>query len=47
MLRDGAAGAAALFETLAQEAPDDPCVAFHLRRIQHGVTGVSVIMAEK
>lgn len=47
MLREGSPEAAALLESLAQEAPEDPCVAFLLRRLRQGVAGVVVVMAEK
>jgi adenylate cyclase len=47
MLKEGASGAGPLFEALAQEAPDDPCVAFHLGRIRRGITNVTVVMTEK
>jgi class 3 adenylate cyclase len=39
--------AARLFEALHREKPDDPCVAFHYRRIGAGETGTLIIMAEK
>jgi adenylate cyclase len=39
--------AAQLFEALHREKPDDPCVAFHYRRIGAGETGTLIIMAEK
>jgi len=39
--------AAELFETLHRENPDDPCVAFHYRRIVAGETGTLIIMTEK
>ena len=39
--------AAALFEALGAEAPDDPCVRFHLQRLRQGHTGVAVKMDEK
>jgi adenylate cyclase len=39
--------AAELFEALHREKPDDPCVAFHYRRIGAGETGTLIIMAEK
>ena len=47
MLKDGASDAKPLFEALAREAPDDPCVAFHLGRIRQGASGIAVIMTEK
>jgi adenylate cyclase len=47
MLRDGADGAAEMFETLAREAPNDPSLAFHLHRIREGVSGVTVVMTDK
>ena len=45
--KNGAPDAAALFEELAREAPTDPCVAFHLERIRHGIAGVEITMTEK
>ena len=36
-----------LFETLAGEAPDDPCVKLHLDRLRHGTRGAGVLMEEK
>ncbi len=47
MLQAHTPGAAPVFEDLAREAPDDPCVAFHLERMRRGVTGVTVVMTEK
>lgn len=47
MLKHNAAGAGPLFEALTREAPEDPCVAFHLGRIRQGARGVTVLMAEK
>ena len=47
MLQAQTPGAGPVFEGLAREAPDDPCVAFHLSRIRQGVTGVTVVMTEK
>ena len=46
-LKDGAPEAEVLFSELAKEAPDDPSIAFHMGRIHHGVTNVSVVMTEK
>jgi adenylate cyclase len=36
-----------LFERLAGEAPDDPCVKLHLERLRHGLRGAAVLMEEK
>jgi adenylate cyclase len=36
-----------LFEKLAGEAPDDPCVKLHLERLRHGSRGAAVLMEEK
>jgi adenylate cyclase len=47
MLKDGVRDARPLFEALAGEAPDDPCVAFHLGRLRQGVKGIAVVMTEK
>jgi class 3 adenylate cyclase len=47
MLKTGSEGVGALFEILARDAPNDPCVAFHLNRIRQGVVGVSVVMTDK
>ena len=46
-LEAGRPEAAALFEALHQEMPDDPCVGFHYRRLMAGETGTSIIMTEK
>jgi class 3 adenylate cyclase len=47
LLETGSAAATPLFEALAREAPDDPCVAFHLDRMRQGIRGVDVVMTEK
>ena len=39
--------AAALFEALADEAPNDPCVKLHRERLSKGAIGVAVMMDEK
>jgi class 3 adenylate cyclase len=39
--------AAELFEVLHREKPDDPCVAFHYRRIVVGETGTQIVMTGK
>ena len=39
--------AADLFEALHRENPDDPCAAFHYRRIAAGETGTVIVMTEK
>jgi class 3 adenylate cyclase len=36
-----------LFETLAMQAPDDPCVTLHLERLRRGARGAAVLMEEK
>jgi class 3 adenylate cyclase len=36
-----------LFETLARETPDDPCVKLHVERLRHGSHGSGVVMVEK
>jgi len=46
-LQAGAGYAGPLFEALAQERPDDPCVRFHLGRTRKGIYDVNVVMAEK
>jgi adenylate cyclase len=46
-LENGPADALSLFERLAQENPGDACVAFHLKRLRQGETGVTVVMTEK
>jgi len=43
----GSAEAAALFAALYEEKPDDPCVAFHHRRLVAGRTGTAIHMDEK
>jgi adenylate cyclase len=47
MLKEQTPGAGPVFEGLAREAPNDPCVAFHLSRIRQGIAGVTVVMTEK
>jgi class 3 adenylate cyclase len=47
LLKAGSEDAAGLFEALAQEAPDDPCIAFHLDRIRDGIRSHAVVMSEK
>jgi hypothetical protein len=47
MLKGGVGHAKPLFEALAREVPDDPCVAFHLGRLRQGATGIAVVMTEK
>jgi adenylate cyclase len=39
--------AADLFHSLYRERPDDPCVAFHYRRLAAGETGTLIVMTEK
>ena len=36
-----------MFQALYREDPDDPCVAFHYRRLQEGETGTLIEMHEK
>ena len=36
-----------LFEALLKNAPNDPCVALHCRRLRHGEVGVQMVMTEK
>jgi len=43
----GGAEAAELFAALYRENPDDPCVAFHHRRLAAGGTGTAIHMDEK
>jgi class 3 adenylate cyclase len=46
-LKNGSPEALSLFETLAREKRGDACVAFHLKRLRQGETGVTVVMTEK
>ncbi|HEX3810180.1 MAG TPA: adenylate/guanylate cyclase domain-containing protein [Rhizomicrobium sp.] len=46
-LQRGGAEAGAMFDTLADEAPDDPCVRLHHERLRKGAKGVDVLMEEK
>ena len=46
-LEEGSPEAASLFDDLAREAPDDPCVALHAGRLRRGAQGVAMVMAEK
>lgn len=46
-LEAGKAEAADAFAALYREDPDDPCVAFHHRRILAGESGIVVVMDEK
>jgi adenylate cyclase len=39
--------AAAEFAALRREFPDDPCIAFHCRRLAEGERGTLIVMAEK
>lgn len=41
------AAAAEDFAALYRDDPDDPCVAFHHRRLLHGESGIVVVMEEK
>ena len=45
-LRTGDPTAAAQFQALRQEYPDDPCVAFHCARLAAGETGAHLVMGE-
>ena len=36
-----------LFAALGRDNPDDPCIAFHCRRLAAGETGTTIVMAEK
>jgi hypothetical protein len=36
-----------MFEALAQDAPDDSCIAWHCSRLRSGATGVEAVMTEK
>ncbi|HEV8678115.1 MAG TPA: adenylate/guanylate cyclase domain-containing protein [Stellaceae bacterium] len=46
-LEAGEAGAAAQFAALHRDDPEDPCVAFHHRRLSAGESGIVVVMDEK
>jgi adenylate cyclase len=46
-LKAGRPDAAELFAALYREKPDDPCVAFHYRRLAARETGALMIMTEK
>jgi len=39
--------AAAQFDALHREFPDDPCIWFHCRRLAEGERGTLIVMAEK
>ena len=45
-LRTGDPTAAAQFQALQREYPDDPCVAFHCARLAAGETGARLVMGE-
>ena len=47
MLQQDQARATSLFEALADEAPDDPSIAFHLKRVHQGIGGEPLHMTEK
>jgi len=47
MLQQDQNRAGSAFEALAREAPNDPCVAFHLKRVHQGIGGDPLIMTEK
>lgn len=46
-LKQGAPEAKAMFERLAQDAPGDRSVLFHVGRIRHGAHDVAIVMTEK
>jgi len=46
-LEQQAPEAAQMFDALSKEAPDDPCVALHTKRLQHGDRGTAMAMTEK
>ncbi len=46
-LREESPEALAQFEALSREAPGDPCVAFHLKRLREGEKGITMVMHEK
>jgi adenylate cyclase len=45
-LRNGDPTAAAQFQALQRQYPDDPCVAFHYARLAAGKTGVHLVIGE-
>jgi adenylate cyclase len=47
LLERGDESAETVFARLHEEAPDDPLVAFHLRRLQSGDTGATVVLHRK
>jgi class 3 adenylate cyclase len=47
LLRHGDPRAAALFEALAREEPEDGCVALHLERIKEGRLDAVIVMTDK
>ena len=46
-LSDGDASVADLLRDLAQARPDDPCITFHLGRLDGGTVGTTIVMTEK
>jgi adenylate cyclase len=46
-LEAGRVEAAEAFAALCRDDPDDPCAAFHLRRLSEGESGIVVVMDEK
>jgi adenylate cyclase len=46
-LRNGDPEAAAKFQALRLDYPDDPCIAFHCDRLAAGATGFEIVMTEK
>ncbi len=46
-LKERQPDAAGLFAALHGQAPDDPCVSLHMRRLAEGETGVEMVMTEK
>jgi class 3 adenylate cyclase len=47
LLGEPTSEALALFEDLAEEMPDDPCVRFHLQRLRDGIHTADLTMTEK
>jgi adenylate cyclase len=46
-LQTGKPDAASQFINLHRDFPDDPCIAFHCRRLAEGESGTMILMAEK
>ncbi len=47
LMRDGDAGAREAFERIVEAHPDDPLARFHLRRLDNGESGTTIVMEEK